>query len=62
MRLATEAAVQPRDAGDYFMPSVTRRTDEMPGICASDSSQSQKTEDTTAEGGDQRKFVSSSSD
>jgi hypothetical protein len=61
-RLAAEAEAQPRDIGDFFTPSVTGRTDEMPGIYAMDSSQNQTTEDRTTESGDHCKIGSSSSD
>jgi len=61
-RLAAEAEAQPRHLADFFTPSVTGRTDEMPGMYATDSSQNQTTEDTTAESGDHRKIVLSSSE
>ena len=61
-RLAAEAEAQPRDDGNYFTPSVTGRTDEMPGIFASESPQNQATEDASAESGDQHKRLSSTGD
>jgi hypothetical protein len=57
-RLAAEAECS--GAGDYVMPSVTGRTDEMPGIYATDGAQDQPTENETAESGDQNKRLSSS--
>jgi len=59
-RLATEA--EHSYAADGVMPSVTGRTDEMPGIFETNNPQYQPTENETAEGGCQRKRVSSSGD
>jgi hypothetical protein len=55
-RLAAEA--ERRGDGNDALPSVTGRTDEMPGIFATDADQ--MSEDETAESGDQRKRISSS--
>jgi hypothetical protein len=59
-RLAAEAEQQ--YAREDCMPSATGRTDEMPGIFATDNAQDQAGEDETTESGDQRKRVSSSGD
>jgi hypothetical protein len=48
--------------GEDYVPSVTGRTDEMPGIYATDNPQDPPTEDETAQSGDQHKRVSSSGD
>ena len=61
-RLAAEAEAQPSDVGDDVTPSVTGRTDEMPGIYATDGPKDQPTENATAESGDQHKRLSSSVD
>ena len=59
-RLATEAEqIYARDA---VIPSATGRTDEMPGIFATDSPESQRTENEATEGSVRRKAVSSSGD
>jgi hypothetical protein len=55
-RLATTAE-QTYTREDY-VPSVTGRTDEMPGIYATDHPQDQPTENETAESDDQRKRFS----
>ena len=57
-RLAAEAECG--GAGDGVMPSVTGRTDEMPGIYATDGEQDQPTENETAERGEERQRSSSS--
>jgi hypothetical protein len=59
-RLAAEAEQQ--YARENTMPSATGRTDEMPGIFATDNPQDQAGEDETTASGDQRKHVSSSGD
>ena len=59
-RLAAEA--EQSYAREDYVPSVTGRTDEMPGIFATDNLQDQPTENETAASGDQHKRVSSSGD
>ena len=59
-RLAAEA--ERRGDGNDVLPSVTGRTDEMPGIFATDGQQEPSTENETAESGDQHKRISSSID
>jgi hypothetical protein len=59
-RLAAEA--EQRYAREDYMPSATGRTDEMPGIFATDDPQGQATEAKMAESGDQHRRVSSSGD
>jgi hypothetical protein len=49
-------------ARDNYVPSVTGRSDEMPGIYATDQPQDQPAETETAESGDQCKRISSSGD
>ena len=49
-------------AQEYAMPSITGRTDEMPGIYATDHALAQPTESESAESGDQHKKISSSGD
>ena len=61
-RLAAEA--EHGGAGDYLMPSDTGRSDEMPGICATDETQSienETAESETSESVDDRKNISFSS-
>jgi len=55
-RLAAEA--ERRDDGNDVLPSVTGRTDEMPGISATD--HDQPSEDETPESDDQHERLSSS--
>lgn len=59
-RLATEE--DQRYAREDYVPSVTGRTDEMPGIFEADNPQDQPAENETAEDGCQRKRISSSGD
>jgi len=56
------AAAEQSYAREDYVPSVTGRTDEMPGIYATDNPQDQPTETETAESNDQHKRVSSSGD
>jgi hypothetical protein len=62
-RLATEA--EQSCAGEHYVPSVTGRSDEMPGLGATgaaDGAQAQSTETETGESSDRQKRISSSGD
>jgi len=59
-RLAAEA--EREGSANDAMPSVTGRTDEMPGIFATNDPRDQPTENETAESSDQHKAISSSGD
>jgi hypothetical protein len=61
-RLAAEAETEARAGRNYAVPSVTGRTDEMPGIFTTDSPQAQPDENEVAEGDDRRKKISFSGD
>jgi hypothetical protein len=61
-RLAGEAEAEGRTYRNYTLPSVTGRTDEMPGIFTTDSPQDQPTENEAAEDNDRRKKISPSGD
>jgi hypothetical protein len=59
-RLAGEAPKE--GTWNDAMPSVTGRTDEMPGIFATDDPQDAPTENETTESSDQHRAISSSGD
>jgi hypothetical protein len=59
-RLAAEG--ERGGAGDSATPLVTGRTDEMPGIFAAEDPQAAPGDGGSAESGDRRKSISSSSD
>lgn len=62
-RLAAEA--EQSGTGNDFVPSVSGRSDEMPGLGATDAAdgvQAQSTETGTAESSDRQKRISSSGD
>jgi hypothetical protein len=62
-RLAAEA--EQSSAGEHYVPSVSGRSDEMPGLGATDAAdgaQAQSTETGTDESSDRQKRISSSGD